>query len=791
MRRLALCLAMALVLVGAQRGFAQGVRIWGAVRDAHTGQPLPLANIWVEGTYRGTTSNAQGEYVLEIPSVPATLRVRYIGYQSQAVTIRAQAQEGMDFLLQPALIELPPVVVSGEDPAVAIMRGVIRYKEARRDRLRTFAAEAYSRLSVANDTAVVMVMESTSRLFWDRTRGTREVITSRRQTANVPAAAAIFALGFPNFYDDDVEVAGTRFIGVTHPDAPAHYQFRLLGVRAVDDVAVYDIAVSPRGRLQPCFEGNLSVVDSALVVVDLRPGQALQLPMPVQELQVRYVQHFSTFGLEFWLPVNAYEQGELRVGVPGLYFPGICYERLVALADYQVNVSLPDTVYGRRRVVSIDSVAVRQDTLLSRSVRAVPLAGPELVAYEQVDSTWTLSRLYRPRGPLARLLKTRVQVGEEGEGPAEARKAKRGRKSGHLVPDVRFNRVEGLHLGGAYRVQLAKNWEVGAAGGYKTGPHKWSYQAKLVVPLAKNQRLSLLHRHDLATLPGSSLYPQTLHSVFSVVGWTDHFDYFWQTRSALMLEGTLPTWHLLLEAGVAAARDRSAEARTDFSLFGGRDRMRPNPTVDEGRVGLVRLRVRLGKPSFAWSVVSQRGAELVVEYAQRGLLASDFSFVSYRLLAGFGTATLLRRRLLPNRLDVQVIAGAVQGEPPVQKLGTVEGRMAFLTPFGALRTLEGWYHGQKYLGLFWEHEFRSLPFELLGLRWLVQKNVGVVLHGAAARTWYSRWSQHACAQSRVPDRFHQEIGLSLTGILGVVRCDVTRRLDATGWSIGAGVTRLF
>ncbi|MDZ7270138.1 MAG: DUF5686 and carboxypeptidase regulatory-like domain-containing protein [candidate division KSB1 bacterium] len=772
---------------------AQGARVHGTVRDARTGQPLALANIWVEGTYRGTTTNSQGEYVLEIPSVPATLRVRYIGYRSQGLAVTAHTGEQVNFDLEPVLVELPPVVVTGEDPAVAIMREVIRRKQHWRSQVRTFAAEAYSRLSVANDTAVVMVMESTSRLFWDRDRGVREIVRSRRQTKNVPAPATIFAMGFPNFYDDDVEVLGNRFVGVTHPDALDYYQFHLQGTRGVDRLVVFDIAVKPKGQLQPCFEGTISVLDSvyALIAVDLRPLGTLPLPFPVQEWAVRHQQHFGSFEREFWLPVDAYERGTLRVGVPGLYLPDIMYERLVGLADYQINVPLPDTLYARPRVVSVDSVAVRQDTLLAHGVRAVPLTEPELVAYERVDSTWTLSRMYRPKGPLARLVKTSVRVEDDGARPAEAQSGGSKRRLIHFAPDLRFNRVEALHLGARYALRLAKQWEAQTAAGYKTGPHKWSYALGLGVQLAKNHRLSVQHMHDVVSRPGLSVYPQVLHSVLSIMGPREYFDYFWLSKTGISLESRVPRWHLRMQVGIGAERDRSARACTGFSLFRRREEATPNPPVQEGRLGLLRLNLRVGDPSSAWGIIAQRGAEVEMEQCRQGFFGSDFSFVSYRFRAVFGTPTFLRRRMLPNRLDIVVLGGLIQGHAPVQRLGTVEGRMAFLAPFGVLRTLEGWYHGRKYLGLFWEHNFRTLPFELVGLRWLVVQGVGVVLHGATARTWGAGMSEFPQTQSRVPARFHQEIGLSLTGLLGVGRCDVSWRLDQRGWSIGLGLARLY
>ncbi len=55
----------------------------GQVLDAQTGESLPSANIRIEGTFRGTITNADGVFEIAIEETPAELAFRYIGYESQ------------------------------------------------------------------------------------------------------------------------------------------------------------------------------------------------------------------------------------------------------------------------------------------------------------------------------------------------------------------------------------------------------------------------------------------------------------------------------------------------------------------------------------------------------------------------------------------------------------------------------------------------------------------------------------------------------------------------------------
>lgn len=205
----------------------------------------------------------------------------------------------------------------------------------------------------------------------------------------------------------------------------------------------------------------------------------------------------------------------------------------------------------------------------------------------------------------------------------------------------------------------------------------------------------------------------------------------------------------------------------------------------------MRVRAILGDPGSAWSVVGRRGLRVEVERGVRGLFGGDFSFTAYRMKGTFSVATFLPRRLLPNRLELRLVAGTAHGNVPVQLLGTIDGRMAFLAPFGSLRSLKGWYQGDKYVRLFWEHNFRTLPFELLGLRWLVGQAVELMVHGAVARSWLGHPTPPPEVARRCPDGFHQEVGISVSGLLGFLRCDVTKRLDRGDWAVAFVLARLY
>lgn len=90
---------------------AQEKTVEGTVTEAGTGQPLPGANISVEGTTTGTTTNAQGQYELTVPGPDAVLVFNFVGFQSQQVQVGDQTV--IDVALQEEVAELDEIVVTG------------------------------------------------------------------------------------------------------------------------------------------------------------------------------------------------------------------------------------------------------------------------------------------------------------------------------------------------------------------------------------------------------------------------------------------------------------------------------------------------------------------------------------------------------------------------------------------------------------------------------------------------------------------------------------------------------
>jgi len=97
-------------------------KIAGTVTDAETGEPLPGANIIIEGTSMGAATDLKGYYViLNVPPGTYTLKASMIGYAASKVTevrVSIDRTTTIDFKLKPTVLVGEEVVVVAERPVV-------------------------------------------------------------------------------------------------------------------------------------------------------------------------------------------------------------------------------------------------------------------------------------------------------------------------------------------------------------------------------------------------------------------------------------------------------------------------------------------------------------------------------------------------------------------------------------------------------------------------------------------------------------------------------------------------
>ena len=787
----------------------------GHVRDATSSEPLPTATIQIEDTYRGTITNAEGAFRIQVDSLPTVLVVRCIGYKTARRVLQDADAGAQEFLLEPVIYMMEELVISGEDSAIDIMRKVIERKQEWRAALLSYKAAAYNRFTISNDTGIVSIIETVTDAFWDHEQGIIEILKGRRETANFPHEAEIpAALFVTNLYDDAINIAGHRLVGVTHPNALDYYTFRLDGIRQRDGTDVYDILVEPNSKLSSGFVGRISVLDGAYAMIDaeLRPGESFLFPIPIRRLTVTYRQQFSSFGGSFWLPVDLRSEVEFVVSVPGLItIPPFYISQVSRMADYAVNESLPDSLFADDEILHVDSVAVAADSVLQMEGLAVPLSSMETLAYASIDSTMLLEDAFAPTGPVADVMRAQESADNAGMDAVRAAIDWLLPENLRLAPALWYNRVDAFH--GELRATYHAGTHVrfGADGGWSSGPtgeDRWSYDGMARLTTAGTPTLSV-EGHITASnaLRYRSLYKgRFTNSLPLLLRGVDYFDYYRSKGYSVTAGVRVERWRTELSATFLSEEHASLQTSTSYDLLGKKKPFRENPSIDPGMLRALAASVTIRGGAPAVPLIGRRELTLHVEHSTPGALGSDFHYTRYEFVLDWrAIRTFTPRRLLPNTLDIRLVLGGGTGTLPPQRAFVAEATgAARYHAFGTLHTLSGLpYVGRKVTAFYWEHNFRSLFFEIIGMRNWAERGVGIILYGGHARTWTGRAGDMPESAGRwaSPDRFHHEIGISLSGIpwisdipyigiLGLLRVNVTKRLDARGVAVGFGVAKI-
>ena len=96
-------------ILGIQIMVAQTTQVSGKITDSETGDPLVVAQVFVKGTFVGTTTDDQGAFTIEA-NAGDILMVAYIGYKTKEV---AFGEGVMNIALEPDVLRQDEVVVTG------------------------------------------------------------------------------------------------------------------------------------------------------------------------------------------------------------------------------------------------------------------------------------------------------------------------------------------------------------------------------------------------------------------------------------------------------------------------------------------------------------------------------------------------------------------------------------------------------------------------------------------------------------------------------------------------------
>jgi hypothetical protein len=753
--------------------FAQTFTVSGTVKDVATGEALAAASIRVVGTSRGTIANVNGEYRLSLAQGNYMLAFVFIGYKTDTMRVNVTRTLEIDVRLTPSPVQMAEVEIVGEDPAMEIMRKVIANKKKWMDTLHTYQFESFTRQVLRMDTAIASITEAYTTGYWQKGDTLREIVKQKRQTENIPGTQNLASVGgIMNFYDDDIRFTGYVFVGPTSHEAFEYYNFTLEKTQHRQGTDIFVIRITPRTRTTPLFHGSISISDEsfALVGIEVSPNEAFTIPF-VHEVQLTYGQQFELMENRYWMPVDIRIKGTLEIGMMGLDLPKIGIEANSAIYEYRINVPIPDTIFQKpRRFVAKE--ADQLDSAFWAQHEVLPLTSEEASAYQKLDSTQTLEKQFKPTGAL-------VILGDLSN-------------SFLKYIDLRFNRVEGLFIGGQiehdsvfHRVKLS------ASLGYGVSDKKPKGHLSAEYFFDKNRRISLAVRlmQSISQMPDKEMYAEFALGLSAFLFKDGYLDYFYSSGWEALFRAKLLR-QLSTEIGIRCISEQSAFKNSDFSLFYYGRRSRPNPSIKEGMLRSLTTKVRYGSDPFPLNLIAINYAEAEVEYSNSSILPSHSNFVRTTIRTEYHFKTFFQRNMFAPTLSLKMAAGTLTGDLPPQRMYALESPLSRLAGLGSLRgVVVNEFAGDQQVTFSLEHNFRSIPFLWLNIPFLYKNNIEIITLVNCARVWTS--SSVPSIYNHPTTGWYSEAGIGISRILGLLRLDVTRRFTPpSGWVWTLGIATI-
>jgi len=277
---------------------AQSTRVKGRVVDSETGEGIPFAGLFFKNTYIGVSSDLDGYYSLETKDENAkVLSAQILGYESQEVTVKANAYNEINFTLKPIYSSLNSVTIKADDHKVRrLLNRINENKERNNPDLRpSYECDTYTKMELDlveadkfltgkklrknfdfvfdyMDTSVVngmsylptMITETIAHNYHQISPGVdREEIIANRVSGidNTPTIAQFTGSmhAKTNLYDNFLDIFDVQIPSPISNSGTTYYNYYLIDSLDIAGRKTYKVRFHPKYVSSPVFDGEFNV----------------------------------------------------------------------------------------------------------------------------------------------------------------------------------------------------------------------------------------------------------------------------------------------------------------------------------------------------------------------------------------------------------------------------------------------------------------------------------------------------------------------------------------------------
>lgn len=294
---------------------AEETIIVGDVIDSETGAPIENANVYYRGTTIGTTTNAEGVFMLRTDNTAkATLIVSAVGYRQQKYQIEPGSRSGMQVELKQKTTALADVfILPGENPALELMQRVREHRlendisnsdsvtshlgltkqlylsHLTARQLQRLLSDSTAALLLEDDSLAMVPVYQTTRRYL--ARGNHSVALDTANTVSAGAGEEDYQLLLSslddrqlNFYRQSVSLFAHDFISPLSSLGNSFYNYYLVDSTA--NPKQYIVHFVPKNSYSLCFRGEMNI-DSASYALS-----SIKATIP-RQAAVNYLTSFS------------------------------------------------------------------------------------------------------------------------------------------------------------------------------------------------------------------------------------------------------------------------------------------------------------------------------------------------------------------------------------------------------------------------------------------------------------------------------------------------------------------
>ncbi|MFZ4262181.1 DUF5686 family protein [Sphingobacterium sp. HJSM2_6] len=506
-----LLLSLQLPLVWAQ----QTLHITGKVFNADSYEPIPYATVTVLGGDKNlkTTTNANGEYTMNIPNSAKAIRVSSIGFSAEEYPLNQDPQQNIRVMLFPSN-SIEEIVVTAprrlkysnkNNPAVELIRKVVEHRDENRltgQKLAEF--DQYEKISLGlsnldakfknkkifkkyqflfqeddstnsgnNFLLPAYMEEKFSKVYYRKDpNAKKQYILAERKAEFDPKFVDNDGLSKyfnrlydeVEIYDNNIHILTNQFLSPIANSAPTFYRYYITDTIKTSQPYLVELSFFPRNKADLLFKGKLYItLDGQYAVqraemtvnddinLNFVRDLAIELAFKKNDDQKYYLSK-SSLGIDFSIT----DKGK-----------GIKGKRVVLIDKYQNGIERPDSIYQvpDKYVVNQELVKPKteEEETLWANMRLEPLQTSEKIIYENIDSLQQM-----PSFRTFMDISTLIFSGYKQAGPLEI---------GPVNTFYSYNPVEGfrLRVGGRTTDRLSKRFYMEGYGAYGFEDQKWKY----------------------------------------------------------------------------------------------------------------------------------------------------------------------------------------------------------------------------------------------------------------------------------------------------------------------------